>query len=165
MARAALLKKLSKLEAKSLLIRIARELTASKEEGLIKLYLIRKALNYRKQNAEVFEKGDYVPLDSEGSEADNVCSFVRQLNDRIVLAAAPRFFTKLVSRHDELPFGKGVWKDSSVLLPFETEGARYRNILTDEIVNTRGLNGKTGMNLSEIFANFPVALMEKVAAE
>ena len=160
-ARAAMLEKLRNLEAKSSLIKIARELTVSKEDGLIKLYLTAKALNYRKEHAEVFKKGDYMPLDSGGSEADNVCSFVRRLEDRTVLAAAPRFFTKLVPQHEELPFGNEVWKDSFVFLPFETEGARYRNILTDEIVNTVSLDGKTGMYLSQVFANFPVALLEK----
>jgi (1->4)-alpha-D-glucan 1-alpha-D-glucosylmutase len=156
-----LLDQLKKREAKSSLIRLSGELTADKENGLIKLYLITKALNYRRDNREVFEKGDYVPLYAEGDKADNLCAFARRLEERITIVAAPRFFTKLIQKPEELPFGKSIWKDSLVPLPFEKEGSRYRNIFTDEILHPVSRDGKTVLYLSDTFANFPVALLEK----
>jgi (1->4)-alpha-D-glucan 1-alpha-D-glucosylmutase len=159
--RIVLFEELKKREAKSSLIRLSRELAADKESGLVKLYLITKALNYRRDNREVLEMGDYVPLYAEGDKADNLCAFVRRLGERIILVAVPRFFAKLIQKPEELPFGEGVWKDSFVFLPFEKEGLRYRNIFTDEIVHTVGRDGKTVLYLSDTFANFPVALLEK----
>ena len=159
-----LFEKLKKREAKSSLIRLSRELTADKEAGLIKLYLTTKALNYRRDNREVFEKGDYVPLYAEGDKADNLCAFARRLEERITIVAVPRFFTKLIQKPEELPFGKSVWKDSFIVLPFEEEGSRYRNIFSDEMLHTASRDGKTVLYLSDIFANFPVALLEKQTA-
>ncbi len=75
--RATLLEKLKQREAESSLIGLARELTVDKEDGLIKLYLIRRTLNYRKENGEIFEKGDYIAVDAGGHQADNICAFAR----------------------------------------------------------------------------------------
>lgn len=161
--RIALLEELKKRESRTELSTLARELTLNIEDGMIKLYLIYKALNYRRENREVFEKGDYVPLNAGGSKADNLCVFARRLENRVILTAVPRFFTELIQQPDELPFGKEVWKDSVVVLPFEIENVRYRNIFTEEVVGTVNAGRETIFPLSEIFANFPVALMEKIS--
>jgi hypothetical protein len=55
-----------------------------------------------------------------------------------------------------------VWKDTFLFLPFEAEGARYRNIFSDETVGTKSLDGNGVLYLSYVFVNFPVALMEKI---
>ncbi len=160
--RIILFEKLKENEAKSSLIRLSRELAVDKETGLIKLYLLTKALNYRRDNREVLEKGDYVPLYAEGDKADNLCAFARRVEERIILVAVPRFFTKLMQKPEELPFGESVWKDSFIDLPFEKEGSRYRNVFTDEIVQTVSQDGKAALYLSGTFSNFPVALLERL---
>ena len=159
--RTGLLGKLKERESKTGLSEIARELVVQKEDGMIKLFLICRALNFRKENREVFEKGDYIPLYAEGYKADNVCAFARKSDESVILVAVPRFFTKLVQQPDDLPFGEEVWKDSIVFLTFETEDSIYRNIFTDETVGTVSRGGRTVLYLSGAFANFPVALLEK----
>ena len=92
------LKKLKQRNTDSPLESLAAELIAHKEDGVVKLYVINKALNYRRDRRKIFEKGEYIPLEAGGSKADNVCAFVRKLGDDTVFVAIPRFFTKLV-RH------------------------------------------------------------------
>lgn len=130
---------------------------------MIKLYLIYKALNYRKTNRELFEKGEYIPLEVIGDKADNVCTFIRRLGNSIVLVVVPRFLTKLIEKTEALPFGKEVWRDSFIVVPFEEIEGKYRNIFTGEIVSVASYKGTTALFLSEIFMNFPVALMERIA--
>ncbi len=156
------LKKLKNLDSRTEPSKLVRELTLNSDSGMIKLYLIYKALNHRRENREVFEKGDYIPLNGEGGyKMDDLCAFARRLGERAFIAAVPRFFTGLVETHEKLPCGDEVWRDSVIIVPFENEGAGYRNIFTGEIINTFDKNGKIVLLLSHVFANFPVALMEK----
>lgn len=92
--RIKMLEELKRSEQEMLLSELAKELTINKDNGKIKLYLIYKALNYRKANREIFERGDYSPLEAMGEKAMNVCSFVRQFGNSMALVVAPRFFYK-----------------------------------------------------------------------
>ncbi|MDI6891061.1 MAG: hypothetical protein QMC83_09020 [Thermodesulfovibrionales bacterium] len=160
--RVKMLGELKRCESGILLSELARDLTINKDNGLIKLYLIYKALSYRRKNRGLFETGEYIPLEAIGEKANNVCAFARRSGNSIVLVVTPRFFTKLIQQPEDL-FGKEVWKDSFMVIPFEEGGARYRNIFTGEITTATSHKGATGLYLSDVSTNFPVALMERVA--
>lgn len=142
---------------------LAKELTIKKDNGKIKLYLIYKALNYRKTQREMFEGGEYVPLKIMGDRSDTICSFVRKRGNFTVLVVAPRFLARLIQQPESLPFGKDVWKDACIVIPDVETGEKYRNIFTGEVVSTVSYKDAVILYLSEIFANFPVALMERIA--
>jgi (1->4)-alpha-D-glucan 1-alpha-D-glucosylmutase len=144
------------------LLRLASDLTLNKESGMIKLYLIYKALNYRKENRELFEKGEYVALEVMGEKAHNVCAFARRLAEKSIIVVVPRYLTRLIPQQDSLPFGEEVWGDSFVVVSYEEEGVKYRNVFTGEIVMTKKYHEAIIFSLSEIFTNFPVALMERL---
>jgi maltooligosyltrehalose synthase len=62
-----------------------------------------------------------------------------------------------------LPFGKAVWEDTLLLLPGGQTEDSYRNVFTGEIVTPwRGGDAPIGLALADIFASFPVALLECV---
>jgi len=143
-------------------LKLAREVTMNRENGVIKLYLIYKALNYRESKRELFKTGDYIPIESSGDRADNVCTFVRSTGNSIVLVVVPRFLTRLIQHPEALPFGNEAWKDTFIVTPFEEAGRKYRNIFTGEIVTVMSHKGTTVLFLSELFMNFPVVLMERV---
>jgi (1->4)-alpha-D-glucan 1-alpha-D-glucosylmutase len=141
---------------------LARELVAEKENGRIKLYLIRKALTCRRENRELFEQGDYVALDAGGEKAEHVCAFARRRGEAAVIIVAPRYFTRLVARPDQPPTGREVWGDTIVTVPSDAIGARYRDIFTGEITEVRNSGAGAGLALSELCAFFPVACVEKI---
>jgi len=155
-----LLQKLKKQDASTSGCKLGRELTLKKEDGLIKLYLIYKALNYRKENREIFENGDYVPLDVTGAKGYNVCAFARVEKNAHFLTIVPRFITQLIPQPGDLPFGKEVWADTFVIIPFGRTDSKYRNIFTGEIIPATNHKDTNGLFLSEIFINFPAALLE-----
>ena len=160
--RVRVLKEIKKQEAEAGPFELARKLMMDKESGAIKQYLIYKALNYRKANREVFEGGEYLPLEPVGEKAQHVCAFARRTENSTVLAVVPRFLTRLTQRPEDFPFGIGAWENTAVLIPFETEGASFRNIFTAERVTAVSRAGEAALYPSELFASFPVALLEKV---
>jgi (1->4)-alpha-D-glucan 1-alpha-D-glucosylmutase len=161
-SRMDMLNKLKRRESEIGLLKLAKELTINKETGVIKLYLIYKALNYRKANRELFEIGEYIPLETMGERANNICVFVRRIGNKGAMVVVPRFFTKLISKNDGLPLGKEIWKDTFIVIPFSDAGAKCRNVFTGEIATVANYKGATALFLSDILMNFPVALMEKI---
>jgi len=56
--------------------------------------------------------------------------------------------------------GSLVWEDSQLILPKEFGSEQYRNIFTGEIIRAAGYNEHAGLSLAEVFAVFPVAVLE-----
>ncbi len=142
-------------------LELMKELTINKDDGKIKMYVIYKSLNFRKNNRELFEKGEYIPLEVYGERADNVCAFVRRAGNRRAITVVPRFLTWMISPAGIFPFDVE-WNDSFIVIPFAETGARYRNIFTDEIVTAKNYKDATALKLSEVFSNSPVVLLERV---
>jgi len=157
--RTALLAELRRKEAEMAGVDLARELSQNKDDGLIKMHLIRKALACRKTNRILFEQGEYVPLAASGPRAGHVCAFERRRNGASVIVVVPRFLTRLISGAGSLPFGRGVWEDSAVL-PETGQARQYRNVFTGEFVIATTENGNQVIQLADLFANFPAALLE-----
>jgi (1->4)-alpha-D-glucan 1-alpha-D-glucosylmutase len=160
--RVTLLDALKRAESASDPIRPVRDLLSTMEDGKIKLHLIRKALSFRNVRRDLFESGRYLPLETIGSRADNVCSFERSLDMDAVVIVAPRFFTRLVGDVEGLPLGMEVWGDTRIVTPFETSGTRYRNVFTDEIISSISAGDVSVLNLADVLKNFPVALLERI---
>ncbi len=157
--RVKVLEDLKRRESETSAAELARDLSENKESGRIKLYLIYKALNYRRENRELFEKGAYLALRAVGEKADHTCAFARENGSTRVIVVVPRFFTELMPNPDGFPFGKGVWGDAYIVLPFARPGMRYRNIFTDEYLTAEDCLGSTVLYLSQVFSGFPVGLL------
>ena len=110
-----------------------------------KLFTTWKLLDLRARRAGVFRDGVYEPLDA----GPNVCAFVRRRGDDAVAVAVPRLTTRL-TRPGHFPLGD-VWRDTTLPL-----SGRWRNTFTGEEV------GGDSLALREVFARFPVAVLEKV---
>jgi (1->4)-alpha-D-glucan 1-alpha-D-glucosylmutase len=160
--RMRLLERIGQREQGVPLSTLAQDLAGRMEDGAIKLYVTYKALNYRKNNAPLFQHGEYLPLEVLGAKADCLCAFARTAVNSRVIVAAPRFFTRLVSEHEKVPAGAAVWGDTCLAVPFGDKGARYRNIFTGEVVELRQHSGTTALLLSEILSVFPIALLERI---
>lgn len=140
----------------------SRELIANRTDGMIKLYLIYKTINYRRKNRELFERGEYLPLEVMGERADNVCAFARRIGTQRVIVSVPRYFTKLIPQAEDLPLGKQVWGDSYIVVPISEPGARYLNIFTGETLTARTFKEATALQLSDVFFSFPVSVLERI---
>ncbi len=128
------------------------ELLSTKEDGRIKLFLIAKVLEARKQNLEVFQQGNYLPLEVTGKFKENVVAFARQFGDRVAIAVAPRFLTGLIEP-GEYPLKEAVWADTRINLPQEMPSA-WKDAITAQTMNS----DRTVL-VGDILKDFPVALL------
>jgi maltooligosyltrehalose synthase len=108
----------------------------------------------------LFKKGANIPITGDGDFEEHICAFARQGIDKSILVIIPKFLTYLTGNGEELPLGKGVWKDSFIVIHDEIVHAKYRNLFTDEVVEVGRRDGKRVLFLDQIFAHFPAALFE-----
>jgi (1->4)-alpha-D-glucan 1-alpha-D-glucosylmutase len=141
---------------------LAKGLIQEWKDGTPKLYVIFKALNYRKRNPLLFRDGNYIPLETVGNLREHVCAFARQRNEEIVLVIVPRFLVPLVERDAEGPLNRETWGDTRIVIPEEIPGSRFTNIFTGETIEKTERDGQMALSLGHVLENFPVAMVEKV---
>jgi (1->4)-alpha-D-glucan 1-alpha-D-glucosylmutase len=124
-------------------------------DGRIKFFLTNKALEFRRSHAELFAKGDYVPLYASNRMSQHVCAFMRTYKGESVLVAVPRFTTALTAR-GEFPLRIRIWRKHRLELP-RGRARTWSNILTGERLKSGGSSGE--VLLSNVFSEFPVALL------
>ena len=140
----------------------AREMVSTRKDGRIKLHLTCKALNYRRENRELFESGSYLPLTVEGACQEHVCAFERSIDDSSVLVVVPRFCSRLIRDSSGLPLGQEVWQDTRIIIPIDTAAKCYHNVITGESLNFDQQEGRLSLALKDILSVFPVALLERL---
>jgi (1->4)-alpha-D-glucan 1-alpha-D-glucosylmutase len=131
----------------------AEEMFSFWRDGRVKLYVTYKALNFRRSNAPIFQKGDYIPLGVSGTRQEHVCAFARRYGERWALVAVPRFLAKITAVDTPPHVGKKVWQEDRLILP-EDAPKHWHNVLTGELIESTG-----SLLLAGIFVTFPVALL------
>ena len=142
----------------------ASELLDRLQDGEIKLYLIWKALAFRREHEALFRDGDYLPLKAHGDHAEQVCAFARQAGDETLVLVVPRLIAGLLGEHGGLPVGDAVWGDTWVELPPEQASAQWTCVLTGQKVATQVLGESHGLALAQVFVAFPYALLHAQGA-
>lgn len=125
--------------------------------GMMKLFVIWRALNFRRTQRELFSRGDYIPLKVQGAKERHLCAFARRFGQKEVVVIAPRLLLTLAQGVQRAPLGE-LWKDTVMELPGSTAAGRYENVFTGETIKPSG----AVLGLREVFTLFPVALLERV---
>jgi (1->4)-alpha-D-glucan 1-alpha-D-glucosylmutase len=149
--REALLKEITE-KAERNITEMIPELLAQKEDGRVKLFLIHRALQARKERSLVFQNGAYIPLQTSGKWSRHVIAFAREYEGLWAISLAPRFLTSLI-KEGEFPLGRPVWNDTHVILP-EQVCSPWRDVISSKIVE-----GEKTLPMAEAFCSFPVALL------
>jgi (1->4)-alpha-D-glucan 1-alpha-D-glucosylmutase len=131
------------------------------EDGRIKMYLMKQALNFRRAQHELFTTGDYQPLQVAGSKKDHVIAFSRTLRNKSVIVATGRFFSRL-GPPDRLPIGRDAWNETFIVMERRMRFCSYRNVFTGEALAVSEQNNRNGLSLADLFSRLPVAMMELV---
>ena len=101
------------------------ELLQSWPDGRIKMFLTQRVLQFRREHADLFQSGNYLPLKASGNLADCCVSFARQWHDEWIVVIAPR----LSSRIGFPPVGER-WRDTVVDLPESISLEHAHELLT-----------------------------------
>jgi (1->4)-alpha-D-glucan 1-alpha-D-glucosylmutase len=116
------------------------------QDGREKLFVTARLLELRRDHPELFAAGDYQPLDTgEGWISNRLCAFTRRHRDKALVVVAPHLTYGLYRDGGPADFGtkiplpaKGVWR---------------------EIFGGASFTGRAPIRGSELFAEFPVAVL------
>jgi (1->4)-alpha-D-glucan 1-alpha-D-glucosylmutase len=112
-------------------------------DGRIKMFLTQRVLRFRREHADLFQRGEYLPLHVSGTFTDCCVSFARQLADKWIVVIAPR----LSSRVGFPPIGQ-LWKDTVTELPETLSLADAHDLFTCHPVPGRNRQVKLADALS-----------------
>jgi (1->4)-alpha-D-glucan 1-alpha-D-glucosylmutase len=133
----------------------AEGLLEQHDDGRVKMYVTARALSLRRERAELFARGAYLPLGARGRRAGNVVAFARSLDGDAVVAVAGRFFTRLgVGREGALNLSREAWGDTALQLE-GVEAGRYRDVFTGREFDTRD----GAVDVAGLLSPLPVALL------
>ena len=133
---------------------LLKSLKQDYKSGKIKMFSIHRALKARKQFPEVFEKGDYLPLEVTGRNSKSLIAFARKFQEKVVITVVPTLVTSFFD--EQLQLRNDTINDLKVLIPEELSGS-FKNEFTGRSFSSEELD------LNTIFADFPVALLIKQA--
>lgn len=137
---------------------LVRALMSTWRDGRIKMYVTYKSLHRRRDNPQVFERGDYIPLEAQGALKQHVCAFARRYGDTWVVIAVPRLTAHLSPSLPDVA-GESVWGDSALLLPRAVPEA-WTNVYSGAGVRTLRDGWGASLPLAQVFASLPVAWLE-----
>jgi (1->4)-alpha-D-glucan 1-alpha-D-glucosylmutase len=150
-ARRALLRELGPLEGEALRRRIAVA-RAHPTDGALKLLVTMRALAHRRRHADLYRRGDYLPLAVEGPGSRHVLAFARVgPSGTASLTVVGRFFAGLQ--------GPASRSEAQVQLPDQLSAQRYKDALSGITVEVAG-NDKRRLPAEKIFSILPVAILE-----
>ena len=132
------------------------ELVDKWQDGRIKMYLIWKAIRFRRENEELFHQGEFVPLKPVGTYSRNVIAFVRRRGMAWALAAIPRWRSHVAT----IAGGSAKdldWRDTRIILPAGSP-VRWNNILGRNAASLKTVDsGEPSLMVHDLFREFPVA--------
>ncbi len=132
-------------------------ISSTPEHSPAKLYLTWKTLAARNANASLFQRGEYIPLETKGEKANNVVSFARQLESRTAIVVAPRFCAKLLGEDHQTICEPSIWGETRIAVP-DLDAACYHNAFTGECIPA-GRQKVRSLSIGRLLQYFPVALL------
>jgi len=143
---------------------LATELLAGWPDGMVKLYVIHRALTLRRARARLFGVGAYVPLAAMGARAEHVVAFARRDGREAAIVAVPRLSARLTGLDGRWPLGEEIWSETWLSLGDVDLAGAYRDRFTGRRVQTEQRDGVPGITLGALLEILPVALLEREEA-
>jgi (1->4)-alpha-D-glucan 1-alpha-D-glucosylmutase len=138
---------------------LLKDMVSNWQDGRIKLYLIRTALNFRLAHKELFAAGEYIPLEGAGPRRDRIVAFARRRRKGWVIVAVPRLVAGFLRRQKSL-LPRENWPALKIVLPRECP-IRWRNVFTHGTVSAKKVGGgQSVLSLSGMLDRFPSVLLE-----
>jgi (1->4)-alpha-D-glucan 1-alpha-D-glucosylmutase len=118
--------------------------------------VMQKLLQLRRDDPDLFAKGDYQALQVEGVHKEHVFAFARTHEGRSCIVVVPRWTAKLMDAVTELPLRERVWADTRVALGSGVQSAAMRDVFTSREV---AIDGDRSVGVAGALAEFPVAVL------
>jgi (1->4)-alpha-D-glucan 1-alpha-D-glucosylmutase len=126
-------------------------------DGRIKLFLTWKALEFRRAHPDLFLTGSYLSLTSRGMPEEHVCALARVRDDQWAIALGPRLVLNLQQSSGKT-VSADAWQGAQLILP-DRSPSRWQSVLSGEVFEADEDDDQRTLNLAQMFARFPVALL------
>jgi (1->4)-alpha-D-glucan 1-alpha-D-glucosylmutase len=136
-------------------IATVRHLLKDISSGAIKMFLINRAMEFRRAHSELFMRGEYLPLKVSGPRANHVIAFARACEGERVLTICGRFFMQMPEA-PPLPVDPATWKDTFIEL--DNASSSMTDVITGRAISAAGRR----IALDEAFAQIPVAMLHDI---
>ncbi|SNS54025.1 maltooligosyl trehalose synthase [Noviherbaspirillum humi] len=124
-------------------------------DGRLKQALLRHGLGLRAREPELFQEGEYLPLEIEGAQAAHALAFARRRGQRLLVVVVSHLPGALMGEAQAPAVPPDAWQDTALVLP---ENLRTR--LTDGLTGAALDAGSGRIALRELLARLPVALLQ-----
>ncbi|HSP39965.1 MAG TPA: malto-oligosyltrehalose synthase [Gillisia sp.] len=121
--------------------------------GKIKMFVINKALIQRRKDKELYQKGEYFPLNIKGEASENFIAYARILGNEWRIVVVPIVVTPLFN-HGNLKPEKELLKDLILELPANSPTE------WDFVFTGNTIFAEDGIFLCNALAEFPVVLIK-----
>jgi len=138
------------------------DLTQNWRDARIKLYLIWKALNFRKEHPDLFLKGEFLPVRVDCSRHQNVAAFARRYRGQWAIAVVPRCVVRSLDLPDSTSPDQ-FWADTKISLSTSAPSS-WCNVFTNEKITALTEKEQRTMAIAQLFGRFPVALLAPAKA-
>ncbi len=138
---------------------LARALFHDPEDAAVKLFVTWTALSHRKDNPALYAQGAYRPLEAEGDYRANILAFARHREGRSVVAVAPRLVGAMMGDEAQIPPIGDLWGDTRLVAPEAGIPRRWRNLMTDALIEIDEHDGLASVPIADVLRDFPVALL------
>ncbi|HMN81370.1 MAG TPA: malto-oligosyltrehalose synthase [Burkholderiaceae bacterium] len=134
-----------------------RRLLEGVTNGMAKFWTVHCALQVRRRHEAMLRDAPYLPLELRGGQARHGIAFARCIGSAVVIVVATRLHASLAPEVGELPVG-AVWGDTELVWP-DGGAPGGHAALTDAISGRRIELGSASLRLTELLADFPVAML------
>ena len=135
-------------------------LLAHWHDGRVKQAVIARALAMRSRTPALFAHGAYLPLAVQGPAAEHAIAFARVHEGRACIVATGRLMSLLLDEGDTPLADPARWAETAVIVPRNLQGRRWTDVLAGSAPLAPRFERQQKLLLSELFATFPVALLE-----
>ncbi|HYW13646.1 MAG TPA: hypothetical protein VE871_16915, partial [Longimicrobium sp.] len=122
-------------------------------------YLTRAALHLRESLPDLFRDVEYLPLATSGERGEHLVAFARTHGRDAVVTVVPRLVATFMRDKDFALPTADEWEGTRVEGGDGLLAGRWCNVLTGEELS---MEGDGGMEARELFAAFPVALLQRL---
>jgi (1->4)-alpha-D-glucan 1-alpha-D-glucosylmutase len=133
-------------------------LFGARNDGRIKLFVIARALATRASRRDLFEKGEYEPLETTGARRRCVFAFARRFAGRMAVVCVPRLVSAISPDAATPPLG-AAWHDTRIALGAFDARRPLVDVLTGAEAPVEDVDGRPTLGASTLFARLPVALL------
>jgi (1->4)-alpha-D-glucan 1-alpha-D-glucosylmutase len=123
-------------------------------DGRVKLYLTWRLLNLRSDYPDLFESGNYRPLEVKGSKSNHLVAYARQFRETTLLVAVSRLNAQLYGSGQELKT-HSLWEDTTIEWPNGSGSRSFIDVLGRSKVKEQDAGP---ISASSLFSQFPVAV-------